>query len=359
VIRLYGVSIGHGSLARVTAGMRGALRDLGLLAGFVPIDAFQEDGAYGGHDADVAVFVGPPRGVTLMRTVGWHKQRWVLLPPNSSWVPADMIDFLAREVTGLIAPSKWAEGVLVTYCSATKLAVSVWRHGVDAGFTRDDAGHEARRADYANGRFAVAHLASTPRERKGTRELVEGWVQAVQGQKLGPTPTLRIIVEDFEQKFEEVAETAARGDPQALRTILWGRPRYNMDVSTVRAFYQQHHLLAQPSRGEAFGMTILESRACGVPIAATACTGHGDQVRRGSAGVVVVPSGEDAPMDDGPGALAPSVRAEDVAAALAEAYESWPMLEDEAYRYAPTLASEWSWPRVTHDWVKAYRVGAT
>jgi glycosyltransferase involved in cell wall biosynthesis len=355
-VRLYGVSIGHGSFARVTAGMRGALERLGLLAGFVPLDTYDEEGGYIGHDAPVAVFVGPPPQIGMTRSVGWHTKRWMLLPPNSSWVPTDMLEFVSKHATGLVAPSKWAEGVLLAHCAKYELEVSVWRHGVAPELTRDEETHAQRRDEYGQGRFRVLHMASTARERKGTAELISGWAAAVRRGVLGSDPMLRIMVEDFSGKYEELAEKEATWDKGVTRSIEWLPPRKNMDLSATRTFFQQHHLVAQPSRGEGFGMVPLEARACGVPIVATNCTGHGDHVREGDPGVIVVPCGKDEPIDDGPGALAPSVHARDVEFALEDAYCRWPQLEEAAFQYAPTLASEWSWDRVTEQWLQSYRI---
>lgn len=352
MIRLYGVSIGHGSFARVTAGMKGALERRGLLAGFVPLDTYDEEGGYTGHDAEVAVYVGPPPHVILTRSVGWHTKRWMLLPPNSSWVPADMLEFVSKHVTGLIAPSKWAEGVLLAYCSKYNLEVSVWRHGVDPLLARDPVEHEKRRTEYGQGRFRVLHMASTPRERKGTGELIAGWLSAARRGALGSAPTLSIVVEDFARKYEELVENLTRGEASLARSILWLPPRKNMDLGTLREFIQYHHLVAQPSRGEAFGLVGLESLVCGVPIVATNCTGHSEWLRSGNPGTIVVKSGEDGPIDDGPGALGPTVRPRDVEFALEDAHARWPELEEAAFQFAPTLASEWSWDRVTDEWLQ-------
>jgi len=354
MIRLYGLSIGNGSFARVAAGMRGALERMELLAGFVPLDAYDPETPYDGARADLAVYVGIPSNVGIVQNIGWHAKRWMLLPPNSSWVPTEMLEVVRQHVTGLLAPTKWAEGVLQGYAVPLGLEVSVWRHGVDEGFQPDEGAYEARRTEYAQGQFRVLHMASTSRERKGTRELIEGWTQAVKANRLGARPTLHLVVEDFSGKYVDAAEMAADGNAELLRTIEWGAPRANMDVQTCASFYQQHHVVAQPSRGEAFGMVPLESRCCGVPIVATNCTGHSASISPGAPGVVVVTTGPDEQIDDGPGARGPSLRPDDVARGLVEAYQSWPELQQAAYDFAPMLARDWSWDRVTKEWLSTY-----
>jgi glycosyltransferase involved in cell wall biosynthesis len=116
--------------------------------------------------------------------------------------------------------------------------------------------------------------------------------------------------------------------------------------------YQSCHLVCQPSRGEGFGMCPLEARACGVPVVATATTGHSDHMSPQPAGCVVVATGDDSPINDGPGALAPSLSVEAVEAALEEAYKSWRELHRAALEAAPAVAEEWSWANQTKRWLK-------
>jgi hypothetical protein len=55
MIRLYGPAVGHGSLARVTAGMGRALLDRRKLAGWVPLDSYDDEEVYSGADAPIGV----------------------------------------------------------------------------------------------------------------------------------------------------------------------------------------------------------------------------------------------------------------------------------------------------------------
>src|SRR5690606_16992598 len=112
---------------------------------------------------------------------------------------------------------------------------------------------------------------------------------------------------------------------------------------------------AQPSRAEGFGLVPLEARVAGVPVVTTACTGHQDHVTEGSRGVVIVDSGADAPIDDGPGAMAPAVRAASVADALRVAYRCRGDILLAAREDAPVVLEQHSWEAVTRRALEHFR----
>ena len=99
-------------------------------------------------------------------------------------------------------------------------------------------------------------------------------------------------------------------------------------------------------------MTPLEARACGVPVVATECTGHSQGHVRGR-GVIVVPHGDLSPIDDGPGAVAPSVSSEDILKALHAAYDQWAGLAWAAQAGAEKVRKDWSWDAVTTRWLES------
>ena len=133
MIRLYGMTIGNGSYARVTHGVRRALERLGLVDGFVPMDNLDSWGDYEGAMADVGVFVGPQRSglAAMMSNRGLHKRRLMLLPLNSSYCPEEILDFTSKPVgrplvTGWLTPSRWSA---LQLRRLTEAPVTVWRHG--------------------------------------------------------------------------------------------------------------------------------------------------------------------------------------------------------------------------------------
>lgn len=346
MIRIYGNSIGQGSFCRVAEGIRLGLSELGQLAGFVPLDAYDEEAVYEGADADVAVFVGPPPLASRMTSIGWHKERWLLLPANSSWMPKDLIKAIEEHVTGFLAPSRWAAEVMRGY---TDVPVSVYHHGVHPAFEVNPRDSEQLRIDRERGFFRAAHLASTTKQRKGTRELLLAWVRAVRAGLLGDKPYLHLIVDGPPDAFRHEIQQEASGS-SVLETIVFSRQRWNMDAGQAAHYYRKHHVVCQPSRGEGFGLVPLEALACGIPVVATTCTGHSDHLKH-EHGVVVVQTGESSPIDDGPGAEAPSLHVEDVQLALQAAFARWSVLEASAFEQAHWIRTRWSWPEVTRRWL--------
>jgi glycosyltransferase involved in cell wall biosynthesis len=351
VIRLYGTTQENGSYARVTEGMRRALEAHGDLAGFVPLDTYDREETYPGWDAETAVYVGRQKAVSLMTTIGEHQRRYVLLPPNSTWMPDELLDHVAKYATHLIAPSSWAEQVLWHPAEARGMKTSLWLHGVDPEAFRPDSDAFAQRlAEFQDGQFSVLHLTSTEAERKGTRELAEAWARLVTQGKLGSRPTLTVVGNPYEGgRLKEDIERVTRDVRPTLRWIARG---VGMGPRAAAKFYQAHHVVCQPSRGEGFGLVPLEARACGVPVVATACTGHAAHMTSGDAGVLVVPTGELAPIDDGPAAMAPTVSAEAIVDALGTAAYHWATLANAARNAAATVHVKWNWEFVTSDWLR-------
>lgn len=281
-------------------------------------------------------------------------------------------------VTGFLAPSAWAAGVLRSYVARLgeelgPRAVSLWPHGVEAQFLPNAFRHEERKVEFTSGEFRVLHVASSRAERKGTAQLVEAWCSLIDEARIGARAQLRLVLDEPHAWPKDVERTAARfirqGDPRSTIRVI---PRQGAAPEEMRAMLQAHHVVCQPSRGEGFGLVPLEARACGVPVVMTDCTGHEEHTcgvpelrelaERGerrlalsALGVVVVEHGAPAPIDDGPGATAPSVSPMAVARALEHAYAAWPKLASAAYEAAAGVGEQWSWAAVTERWLKEKR----
>jgi glycosyltransferase involved in cell wall biosynthesis len=350
-VRLYGRVVGHGSHAQVTEGFAGALREAGLLAGLVafdqdlPPDSPQPGGALAPH----AVFTGPLGYLRAMRTAARHQQRYAMLAPNSSVVPGNLILALEGTCTEVLVPSEWAQGVVE---ELTSLAVHVVPHGVAAGFRRSEALRQAAQTGYRRGEFNVLHLSSSDRDRKGTRALVEAWGMLMADGALPSDAKLRLVL-DMEALSKTLAWMAERLGPNTGTVTL--TVRMDSPPARLAEVYGAHHVVCQPSRGEGFGMVPLEALASGVPIVATACTGHSQWFRPRLPGAVAVEHGPDAPIDDLPGAVAPTVEPDAIAAALRRAYTEWAALDAAAGAGAAALRDEWAWSKQLAPFVEYLR----
>lgn len=346
MIRLYGVAKGNASWARVTAGIRGALEKVGCLAGFYDlekVDVYDDDAMEEGWDAPVGICIGPPTAASVMNGRGAHRQRLVMIATNSTWLPEGVMEIARRNVTGFIGTSAWASEIIAGY--ADGLPVYTWPHGVDEHFRPLNI--------VPDGEFFVLHLASTHLQRKSTHELIAGWATAMADKALPEKAELHLVVDGPRGYFLDAIHEASKGRLTIADSYNLGA-RLDLAVEDMRDFYSRFHFVCQPSRAEGFGLCPIEARACGIPVIATACTGHAEHLGPGQPGVVLVPYTEDSWIDDGPGARAPFVIPEDIAAAFIYAYEHRDVLRKEAREHAEVVRSDWSWEAVTRDFLRRY-----
>ena len=249
-VRLYGIGRHNGSFGRVTQGIKEGLESLGRLAGFVPLDELEDDMQLDGATAPLAIYAGPPSGVAAMTSYGEHQRRYAILAPNSAWLPRELLEKM-RLYTEVVAPSTWGAEVVRRY---TERPVPPFFHGVSKGFwLGDSATLDVTRKAFAAGEFRVLHLSSTDRQRKGTAELVDAWVNLVDRGILGSAPSLQLLVDAPKGTFPKA---------EAHPSILLNCRYLNARVEQMRDFYQHFHLLCQPSRAEGFGMTRTCLRDC-------------------------------------------------------------------------------------------------
>jgi len=361
MIRLYGMTIGNGSYARVTRGVRDAFERLGLLEGVIPLDALDDWGEYPGAMAKVAITIGPQMQPIMARAyqMGAHERRLALLPMNSSYCsepvlqmadpPPDRDTNLIPEpvVTEWLTPSRWSAEKIY---ALTKAPVSLWPHGISDAFVPNENQHAERVSERAHGAFNVLHLSSSAGQRKGTLQVIEAWGNLVRARKLGPNPKLTLVLSYWEE--DDVQDAVSDYLSSVEDTVTVKLSSMNLDDAQMADTYRRFHAVCQPSRGEGFGLCPLEARACGVPVVATACSGHADHVTTGDPGVVIVSHGPDTLIDDGPGALAPSVSARAVADALGLCYVHWQSIAADAQQNARQVQAKWNWLPLMRTWAQ-------
>lgn len=353
--RLYGFTQGWGSYSQVLKGFElGLGAHPGLTIATLPIEEQEEDDDEERvplAEARTGIFLGPPGACRWLSTNARHSVRAVMVAPNSDRVPDATMLAVNREATLVLAPSRWAGEVL---SQLTEHPVEVVPHGIHPGFQLA-SGPKASvdlEALYEAGSFRVLHLSSSGRERKGTIPLLRAF-RLMKTRKMLPdaaelwlvlAPDARADVIEW-LRTEDESALAFQGIRLSQRL---GLRQEGAKPAELRELYQSVHVVCQPSRGEAFGMVPQEARAAGTPVVATTSTGHSEWARGLGLpnGVVPVPTGDYQPIDDVPGARAPSLETEDLIQALGGAYRSWHALKAAALADAPVVGQRWSWPEV-------------
>jgi len=344
-IRLYGYRVGEGSFVQVTRGLERALRYWEALEDVVYLDdeEYRESAAEAGAACPVSINVGPPEGLVAAHRFGQHKEHWLLVAPNAETLPESFArslihatDVLPRGLLdgGLLAPSRWAVKVLKQ--ALPERPVIHCPHGVDGGIY-SEAGNTSL-ASFERGEFRVLHLSSTDAERKSTRALIDAWALLVEQEALPSRATLYIVMNPLDVSRIEWWARAKGPAGERIRVT----PGLTRAPDELAEIYRQAHIVCQPSRAEGFGLVPLEARCCGTPVVATRVTGHTEGHVEG-AGTVEVVVGRSAPLDDYPGATAPSVSVTDIADAIRWAAQQWTVLHAEAMEHAAFLRSRWSW----------------
>lgn len=362
-VRLYGRSVGHGSLAVVTAGFREALQAADLLEGEVSLDrtgGSEEEYGPPGAIAHDGVFTGNLSHTPMMQQGARHQRHWVQVTPNSTQIPKKLLEGVLRlPNVHILSASGW--GTRVIESNLIEMGVG-WderppiltvHHGV-SGFAPRPSDLEFARREFEQGHFRVVHFSTSAGQRKGTLELLEAWRILLSRGQLPTKATLTVVL-DYEAK--QAVLTRLADDGVAPPGMVFFRDRMDLGAEHMSMYLSTAHLVCTPSRGEGFGLWPLQARACGVPVATTTQTGHSAGHCAGP-GVLRIPTKGLADIDDGPGALAPLVEPEDIASAIRVAIDGWPGLSQVAEAWAQDVIDKWSWKRQLVPLIKALRSGA-
>lgn len=354
---LYGRVQGNGSLAVVTEGFRSVLTDRGLLAGVHALDVAEglEPDPSAGVSARHGIYTGPLGQVEVMFKRGLHQHYWIMVAPNSDRLPPDLVALLAERLDSrpgrvhLMAPSAWAADVVESHFSAPCHNVP---HGIDPEHYRVDPLRTQQVNEDFPGAFRVIHFSTSAQQRKGTLELIQAW-QSLEGIWAPGARLLCVLDRPALDSIMDRLFDLGTGPPDSVRLAV----RADLPPSGMANILSMAHVVCQPSRGEAFGLIPLQALCCGVPVVATDCTGHAEYMGRTGAtpGVETIGTGDLAPIDDLPGALAPALRPESVASALKWARSCWGALQAEAIRNANDRRAAWSWKETLGPFVERIR----
>ncbi|TDC45556.1 glycosyltransferase family 1 protein [Actinomadura sp. KC345] len=168
----------------------------------------------------------------------------------------------ARRATRLIAPSRATRDELVRILGADPALIDVAYHGVDHEvFHRPSEAETKHVSDRLglHGHPYVAYLGALE-PRKNVPNLIRGWVRACEHRPDAPA-----LVLAGGGGWDDEVDAALATVPLDLRVL---RPGY-LPWPSLPGFFGGALVVALPSRGEGFGLPVLEAMSCGAPVLTT------------------------------------------------------------------------------------------
>ena len=273
------------SWARVGRGYLAGLRQLGhpvsavQVRGFrydpsfpIPegIDEISPESARAMPEPDIGLgFVHPPH---LDRLVGNLRTNFFVW--ESDRIPRPWVSHLTGRAHLVIVPSAFSRHALETSgYPRDRIVLAPYGHDVSPG--------PSHRSQRSNGRPFCFLAVMSPHHRKGVVELLKAYARAFSSHD-DVVLTIKTTYDPGAAKrrfpFEILSWASALRDAGLLES---NAPRYRLEIATLSddetlALYRESDVYVNPSWGEAFGLAILEAMASGLPVIATAWSGHLD-----------------------------------------------------------------------------------
>jgi glycosyltransferase involved in cell wall biosynthesis len=167
-----------------------------------------------------------------------------------------------RRASRLIVPSKATRDEMVRLLAADPTRIDVAYHGVDNEIFHRPSEDERRRVSDRLGLHGHPYIAflGALEPRKNVPNLIRGWVRAVSG--LNDVPALVLAGSGG---WDDEVDAALADVPHQLRVL---RPGY-LRWSSLPGFFGGALVVALPSRGEGFGLPVLEAMSCGSTVLTT------------------------------------------------------------------------------------------
>ncbi|MGI5233032.1 glycosyltransferase family 4 protein [Actinoallomurus iriomotensis] len=167
-----------------------------------------------------------------------------------------------RRAARLIVPSKATRDEMVRLLRADPTRIDVAYHGVDHEIFHPPGEDERRRVSDRLGLHGHPYIAflGALEPRKNVPNLIRGWVRAADGLKDAPA-----LVLAGSGGWDDEVDAALADVPHQLRVL---RPGY-LRWSSLPGFFGGALVVALPSRGEGFGLPVLEAMSCGSAVLTT------------------------------------------------------------------------------------------
>lgn len=167
-----------------------------------------------------------------------------------------------HRATRLIVPSKATRDELVHQLDADPVTIDVAYHGVDSERFHRPSHAERDRVQGRLGLHGQPYIAflGALEPRKNVPDLIRGYVDAVADMEEPPA-----LVLAGSGGWDEAVDAALASVPSHLRVLRPGFLRFG----DLPGYLGSALVVAFPSRGEGFGLPVLEAMACGAPVLTT------------------------------------------------------------------------------------------